>query len=383
MKTTLVLGFATVLSVFFAAIAEGVLVLGKKPNAIQEKNGFALKLSFFTIWFFIAFSNIGVDYNNYIKTIELVHDFSNLFTYSSVEPGLGLWFTIAWRIMPNPHWVLFTIKTIPILIYYHYSCKYREKVNLIYVVLAYCAILYVQSFYLLSIQLAAAFEVMAVFYFLEKKPFRTIICFVIGVSLHYSAVILVIPFLSFVYVTTSTKLRTYSKLRVAFLITAYCGVIAFSTLLINYLVSSVSILQKYAMYTGSSAKGFSLYQTFLYIPAIYAIVVILKNRCTNRVDIFALMSILAGFVVGQMALVYPILDRMYFYFALNFIFFIPFYLYKMKTREITKPVISYRSTKMLLILYYGIRIYLNYRDYLGMFNPSQMYEYRFFFPTLW
>ena len=379
MKTSFVLGIVTLFSTLFAAIADGKLVFGKKKYIVSN---FALFMSFFILWFFIVFTNIGVDYNNYIDIVELVHEPSVLFTYSSVEPGLGLWSLLMWRIFPNPHWVLFTMKTFPLFVYYHYARKYKESLDLSYVVLAYCAVLYVQSFYLLAIQLSAAFVVWSYFCFLERKNARATLFLLIGISIHYSAAIMVIPFVSYIYATFGMK-KQYHKSRVIFLACVYSVVIIFSTVLVEYAVSSFSILHKYAMYTGKVESIFSFYQFFLYVPAIFIIVILIKNHYICRVSVFAIMAILAGFVIGEMAMAYPILDRMYFHFSIIFIFFVPFYVQQIKLREISRTCISYGSTKAFLFAYYLLRLYIVYRDYLGPLNPAQMFEYRFFFPTSW
>ena len=138
----------------FFAFKSQIEIDEKGEKKIKFRKIFFL-LSFLISWFIISFTNIGSDYENYYYIIDRL-TWSNYNIFSSEEPGMNLVFLIIREIVHNTDVTIFIIKTVTIAIIFYTFYIIKENLKVGYAVLSYLLLVYLSSFYLITISLAAS-----------------------------------------------------------------------------------------------------------------------------------------------------------------------------------------------------------------------------------
>lgn len=128
-----------------------------------------LVLSFLIAWFFLAFTNIGVDYPNY-KYIVQIARWDGIDQIISVEPAFTMLVLFLKRLFNNnPDQVIFALKTMYMIILFLSVYLLRQEMNIGYTILAFMLLLYLPSFYLISMTLAVSICILAISILIKKQ----------------------------------------------------------------------------------------------------------------------------------------------------------------------------------------------------------------------
>ena len=362
-----------ILSTFFAFKSQIYETDKNGEKCIKFKVG-CLIVSFLIPWFVMAFTNIGSDYNNYYDIIDKL-TWQNFDKFFAEEAGMNLVFLILKIITNNVHVTIFLIKTVSISLIFMSLYLIKDHIKIGYAVLSYLLLIYLPSFYLLTIALSQAITFFAVVLRVYKgKKFLPIILIVLAAQFHNSAYMFLFMYLSCELIMKSNQ----SKLRKVF-ITIGCVIIGISAgYIYNYFLTSVSGFH-YTHYKVDSYSGTGLMFWVYYIPLLYIYYlsnIYNKNKTINNlIYIYILFSAL----IHTMGYKFIVIGRMEYYILPLYSIFLPDVMQKM---SLEKKDGDGKTTITILEFYF--LIYILFRGYL-VFIERTTHEYavglyRFFNP---
>lgn len=333
-------------------------------------------LSLLTAWFFIAFTDIGADYYNYYK-IAREETWQSFATKYSVEPGFGLLCLILKLFVgEQAHVVVFLLKTITIGLVFGAIYLTRKKIIVGYAVTAYMGMVYLPSFYLISIALALGILLVAMAYYINKhKCILTFILTLLAAQIHDSVYIF-LPILIALFIMD--KVDGASKPVQLFLTVGYIALVFMAGTIYSIAQSTISGFH-YNRYGGNSFSGTGLMIPVLYVP-LFVIIYYMKKRYVltkiqeNRLFVFAVSSLFFNVLSYR----FSVIERMEFLLVSLYILFIPEVLFS--SRVICQGnKIRYKTlTGVLYISYLLFRAYLRFVERTTL--ASGLYYYQFFFP---
>jgi hypothetical protein len=326
-------------------------------------------------WLFIAFTKIGVDYNNYYYIIRQ-ESWSTFTSIWSVESGFGLLCVVIKQIVGgNADQVIFILKTLTILFTFLAIYSVRNKIIVGYAVFAYMTLAYLPSFYLLSLAIAMSVVFMAMAYFMNRhKYIIPIILLIIAGQLHNAVYIFIPVFLALYFLERSKRASNLVK---TLLFISYIAVGFFSGQIYSIAQRSIAGFH-YNNYATNTFSGSGIMIIILYAPLAFLIYMMLKYDLTesqkNRIFIFSLSSLLFNVLSYR----FIVIERMEFLLLSLYVLFIPEVLYSSGIIKHGVKVRYKSFTWIVFALYMLFRAYLVFSERTTM--VSGMGEYEFFFP---
>lgn len=335
--STVLLYFVIVfLSVFFAFKSQKkILVKTTDDNSgrtiYKSKIKFRKKyffLSFFVLWFFSAFNFSGKDKTTYLEIFNNVN-FLTLFTLDQ-EFGFQLLNLIVKMFIPNGYVMLFVISTVTLLLIYATLYFYRDKIKIEYSVLAYAALFYFQSFNLMRIYLAAAILLFGTRYLLKKRTAAYLLVILIAASMHYSALIMILPYCLFL-IYRKSKLTTTAKMVILFVFA--CALIAGYIIMIP-IIPKLNLISRYDyVFDSIQFNGFGfaqiLYHGIILLMFAYCRRYLKKDAIADLGIVFTMVS----FTLGMISYTTDVFGRILYLFLLPYVLFIPYMLRKIQTNQ--------------------------------------------------
>ena len=227
-------------------------------------------LSFVTSWFFYAFNDVGNDYEEYCFVFDMV-DFS---TYNSlwIEPGYALLNAFIKLFTPNSVIGIAIIKTIISVLVFIVIYDFRKHIDISVSVLAYMSLMYLDSFCMIRIHLAAAIILFALDIYINRDwTILPLVMYFVACTIHYSAVTL-LPVIAAYVACNKSVFNT--KLIVVFAV----GLIVlnnFAIPLMESILASISFLMKYnEKYGEITMQGSGLMQYVYHLPVVLLLAVL-------------------------------------------------------------------------------------------------------------
>lgn len=316
---------------------------------------FRYVISLLVPWFVIAFTNVGSDYVSYSNIINRL-TWSNYSSFFDEEPVMNIVFIMLKTIASgNADIVIFLIKSITIVLVFLSFYFLKDDIKIGYSVLAYLLLLYLPSFYLITISLACAVSFLGLSIFVKtNRRIVPIVLVLFAAQLHNSAYIFLPVFLACIY----HKLFVGGNLRRLVFSIAYIIVGALAGIIYGYFVNNVSGFH-YLNYGTNTFSGSGIMVLIKYVPLFYLTYRIHAENEVENIDGWLYVFVISSCLFNVLSYKFRVLDRMEFYLLPIFSVFIPAYF---RTTNYDRPDAARKSiiTKRGLF----IILYLLFRGYL-------------------
>ena len=333
-------------------------------------------ISFIIHWLPLSFTDIGADYNNYYN---IINGIGWWYSQYSIEPGFQFLSALFNSISGSPHISIFLFKTLTIILFYYGFYLLKRRINIWIGILAFNALIYLQGFYLISMQLAISLLFISSIYLIEQKTKKSIIYLLLACSVHYSSFLLVPIYFLIAYFNHYKK--KISKFSIFMIIVILCATLSLYTLVYDFAISNIGVFTGYAAYDiMNQSKGSGLAQYLFFIPIAYFIIVAYKNsKQYNSIFLnsfvtfgaFSLFFALLGYKI-------EVLMRLNMSFFALYGCYVPFVIFK---RRYLKTTFCF-SEMSIWIVYLVFRGYIQLNGYFSYDSLSQLNEYSFYNPFI-
>ena len=316
---------------FFIVLAFTLLFAYLSQSKGEVKNNGEIKKKFrylpFIIsgiipWYYLAFTNIGVDYPNYYQIIKEI-DMTNYNDLFFVESGFAL-FSAVLKIVFNGNIdaVLFIFKSFSIVLSFISIYILRDKLNVCYSVFVYMLLLYLPSFYLISQAMGAALVLSSVaFYYKTNKIAVPLVLLIAGGFIHNS-VFIFIPVAALSYYITITKL---TRAKVFFIMVGSIILVVTASSLYSYAISNISGFH-YVNYGDNSFEGSGLFFFVKYLPLFYIAKIVIEYESDMKNKVFIFVFVVASALFNMLSYKFRVIERMEFLLLGNYIFLLPIFI---------------------------------------------------------
>ena len=331
--------------------------------------------AFIVPWFFIAFTNVGSDYNSYYYIIGRV-SWSNFASYYSEEPLMNLVF-LGLKIIShgNIDISIFILKTLTIGLVFLAVWICRNELCIGTSILAYTAMFYLPSFYLLSICFASSFVLVAVAIYLFYGKWKTGIAIIVFAGLLHNAAFLFLPVYLACGIVNKNGLPQLKKI---VLVIGYFFAIALAGQLYYFAQKNISGFH-YNQYSPMGFSGSGLMIVIKYLPLFYLVYRFGKMHIEKRISNCFFVFVLTSFLFNVLSYSFPVIERMEIYLDGIYILCFPFILantrvlYPTPTRKtVTTPLgalcIAYILFRGVLVLIERTSVSSGIGNYI-FFNP--------------
>lgn len=297
-------------------------------------------------WYFLAFTNIGVDYPNYVRIINEI-DMNNYDELFFVESGFAL-FSAVLKIVfdDNIDAVLFVFKSFSIVLPFISIYILRDKLNVCFSVFVYMLLLYLPSFYLISQAMAAAMVLLSIaIYYKTNKTIIPLVILIAGGFIHNSVFIFT-PIAALCYYLTITKL---TRTKVVLIMVGSIILVVAASSLYGYAVSNISGFH-YVNYGENSFEGSGLFFFVKYLPLFYIAKIVSEYESDMNNKIFIFVFVVASAVFNLLSYQFRVIERMEFLLLANYIFFLPIFIKDQKILMLQN--LPYYSRMSIILLAY-------------------------------
>lgn len=320
-------------------------------------------ISFGILVFFICFRyGVGTDYFNYMEhyeyygTVKLI----DIFKYR-MEPGSLLLYKLSYLISKNPITVVMVISFLICLSLYILLTKIEDfiendedaglsLISFLLLFLPFCLNGMRQG-------IAIIFGLISILYFIQKKGKSCILYFLLALSFHSSAILILI------YLILLKFMKNKNTIKYTIIFTLIIGVILLSAPL---LLSNISFLSKYRVYLNSNVSTINKSYIILLILNIPLTVLMITERKKIKEKYNILISLwLSSQILYFFSSFFIFLNRISLYFEVISIILIPT-LFKSNNKE--NRFISKCACCLYLIIYFYIHFYV--------FGSHQIFPYR-------
>lgn len=364
----------------FIIISTFILGCLSQPYKYQNTNNIKRSYfiaSFLVLWFFSAFCNSGEDRVPYEKIFNEV-------TFASLgdlwqEPGFELLNLFVKLFTSNPKAMLAIISTFTLLMVYSTLFYLRKNIHIGYAILSYTTLIYFQSFSLMRINLAGAMIFYATRYLIEKKFIKYFIWIILASTIHYSGIIMFLPFLAYLLLL---KVKVNYGFIVKKIVLIYI-LIAIIVLVImsSNILSKINILDRYASYFENiKFTGIGILQIFYFLP-VCIILNFIKKQCKDQnLNCIFVSFTYSAFFIGILSYIITMIGRAYVFFLPVYLFMIP---YSIVNRKRMQNIVFNKFQLNSFFCLGGVTLYLLIRFlfYMGQYaylDGISIYQFHFF-----
>lgn len=326
-------------------------------------------------WVFLAFTNIGVDYNSYY----MIAYRSSWETYNkiiSVEPGFALLCaTLKSIVGSNPDAVIFIMKSLQILLTFISIYMLKEKIDVGYAVFAFMTLVYLPSFYLISIVLAGSVVLFAMSLMIKRDKYLIPLLIIILAAQLHNAVYLFLP--SYIAIWILNKNKNLSRIYRVLILVGYIGVSFFASQLFAYFQNNIAGFH-YSNYELSSTGGSGLMVMVMYAPLAYLVFRMSQyDIATNTLNEIYVLSI-TSFLFNILSYQFRVIERMELIIAPLYVLLLPEVLFDSGVIKREGPRKNKTIVHIIYIAYMVFRAYLVFTSRTTV--QSGMSQYHFFMP---
>ena len=321
METKLLYFVVFFVSLFFAYLAQSRNVYLRDGHIVRKFRIIPYLISMTVPWYMLAFTDIGVDYPNYVQIINYI-DINNYNEIFSVESGFALVSAILKTVFDgNIDAVLFVFKSFSIVVSFIAIYIVRNRLNVFVSVLAYMLLLFLPSFYLISQAMAAAIVLLSLsIYYRRNKLLAPLLLLIFGGFIHNS-IFIFIPVAFLGYFLSTTKL---TKGKVAIVILLSITAVIFASSIYGYVLANVPGFH-YGNYGDNSFEGSGLFFLVKYLPLFYIGYIVWQYGINKENKAFIFVFIVASAVFNLLSYQFRVIERMEFLLLANYILFLPMF----------------------------------------------------------
>lgn len=348
-----------------------------QKNVVKKFRKTPFILSGLIAWFFLAFTNIGVDYPNYYYIIEQ-ESWGTFGSIATVEPGFGLLCVVIKQLIsPDADVVILILKTIIIVLMFFSFYSLREKIVLGYAVAAFMLLAYLPSFYLISMMLATAIIYFCIACYIKNdKILLPLLLTILAAQIHNSAYLFLIVLIALFMLERIAQLTTLTK---AGIVAAYSIAIIFSGKIYSFAGKVINGFH-YSHYGNNDFSGSGLMVVVLYAPLALILYEIYKYNISSKQKNYLFVFVLSSLLFNILSYRFKVIERMEFYFLPLYILFIPNVLLDTNIIKFNRNN-RYKSLVWIIyICYLLLRGFLVFKERTSI--GSGMSEYSFFNPFL-
>ena len=315
-------------------------------------------ISFFVLWFTSAFADCGTDREAYALIFENV-SWADLIS-GWQEPGFIL-FNMFFRIFgSNPRIIYVAISTATLGLLFLTWRRLRNDILVVYGVLAYTTLSFVQSLSLMRIYLASAILFSGIEYLRKRKYGFYIIIIGIATLIHYSSLLILIPYL-ILFLLENHKYKQY--VHIISVVVGLC-LIFLIVFFASPLFQNIPIFARFQSYIDNiSFSGIGLMQ-FVYNLPICGIAYLGYKYETNIDDkriIVAYTS--SAFLLSMLSYGVPVLGRALSLFTVLYLFVVPRCMTLLKDHLSGTNRYLYTIIKVLCFIYFIMRFSIYIGEY--------------------
>lgn len=336
-----------------------------------------LILAFLTHWFFCAFTNIGVDYHQYVRIIE---DDCIWRFLRGEEIGFNGLSYILFKLTSNADVCIFIFKTMALLIFYYGFYLLRNHVQLWLSILAFNVQSYLAGFNIIAMQIAISLVFLSsVLVLVYKSKYLPILLSLIATTFHASCIVMVACFVFILVIN-------YKKKSIGMPMFVMLGLLVIVILLqarslLTYSISNFDSLNNYERYLEvEESEGSGLFKFFLYAYFLLIIIPIINSKMDSYIKnsilvfyglcfVFAIM----GYIIG--------LTRLNNYNVTLLYTSIPYIFYEYEIRNIKlKSLFDFKIEKLIFVLYLFFVGFSSLRNASSPMHTNMLYDYTLFNP---
>lgn len=329
----------------------------EKDGRIKVRRIF-LYTSFIIHWIFLVFTNIGVDYNNYIRIIKNV-SLENLFSESEVVFS-GLCLALK-NLFESPDVVVFFLKTITLVLFYIAFMEIAQEANIGLCMIAFNAFVYLQGYFILGMQIAIACLLLSTIYLKQDREKKALLLLILACGLHSSS-ILFIP-LYVMYFVINLRKKKMSISFVVLISVSYVLAYLFIGLIMNWGLDHIPQLAQYRIYNMvSDYKGIGLVQILYFIPLLYFVYLINNNSNSVNLKNLSIVFVFTAFLFAMIGYKIEVFSRINKSFLMIYAYLIPNFFFERKYNNqqsvkngAVRFIFNYRSDLFFWMVYIIIR----------------------------
>lgn len=340
-----------------------------------------LFFSFMIHWFFLVFTDIGVDYQNYTRIIDRVTLYNFL---SDSEVGFSALCLLLKSLFHSPDIVIFFLKTITLILFYFGFNKVKGKVELGVTVLCYNAFLYLQGLYIFGMQINIALLFLSVIYILNQENIKSIVFLILASSMHSTGLFFIPIYILFFWFNRRNK--QMSKVKIGFIVLIYLAGYVSLGMIYDYAIHNIPQLQQYKAYGEiMNYSGTGIMQFVFFVPVLYFVHLINKNCTDGRYKNFTTIVALTAFLFAMIGYRFQVFARINKNFFMLYGLLIPMLLFMRKSpknnlKEHSSFYLTYMSDMFIWIFYLLFRGFDVFIDCMNVNSTSGLREYDFFWP---
>ena len=354
-----------VLSVFFSTTFAYIYIRNIDGNRLLGR--ISICMSFFSIWWVIAFATCGADYSSYERIFKSSLD-PTYWNVSRIEKGYIALNAVV-RLFTEDFCVFHIIwASIMLFMSYRAILDLKKEIDVPLAVLTLGAIYLFQSMSLMRIYFTMAMLLMGFKHYLDGKKIYYLLYIVVGFFFHRSVSVLILPFLF------SIIFKSKRKIWIKILSTVLAFEIFYS--LRFYLSSAMLFDNSFAI---NEYGSFGLANIIYHIPLVLLFHYAYLNQDYDSEKLRQyFIYFLASFLIGTMSYFITIFGRVFVFFAPLYMFFPAYVLRKdINCGNISRgdKYIIYLSKKNGLRTMYVVFVLFRAFMMTGFFYPDRIMPY--------
>lgn len=345
----------------------------KTPDEFPTNNFRFRKLTFIMSlmipWFFLSFTKIGVDYNNYYNIVNRV-DWNHLTIGADVEPLFNLLCVVLKTLAHgNIHAALFLMKSVTVILIGCSIYIMKDRIRVGYAVMAYLLWMYLASFYLLSICLASSLVMLAVAIWRTKDKILPSMALIIFSGLLHNSVFILLP----AFILCIIFKKSYGKIASTIIIVSFIIATVMASSIYNFVATNFTGFH-YTNYVGGQTTGSGIMILFRCIPVLYfwaAQINKVSDKLLVRNTLIFTLSSCMFFIMGYQFIVVGRME-----YDLLFLYTLLFpEMFVLSGGMFKKKASVFQPYQLIALGYYLMRGYIEFTSRTGTFSTINNYEF--------
>lgn len=348
----------------FSGVGESLVLKKRHETIIKDIQLVCLAVSFFLLWFTLAFADCGTDREEYGRIFSNV-SFSDL-TAGWQEPGFII-FNMIFRIFGDePRIIYIAMSTLTLLLLYRTWYVLRGDISIGFAVLAYSTLFFVQSLSPMRIHMASAILFSGINFLRDKKYLNYALVILLATLIHYSSLLMFFPLIVIVL------LENHKYKQYVHVVGIIVGLIVIGICIISgaSILQNITIFARFQRYLESVSFQHIGIMQFAYNLPICALVFF----SIQYVDIQEkrIMVAYAGsaFLMGILSYGIPVFGRTSALFSILYMFIIPKCMKSIKMR-LWGIKNRGKAVYLLLCLFWMIYFLFRFTIYLGEYGDLE------------
>lgn len=296
---------------------------------------------------------VGADTPSYLNHFVNTQNIT-LLNNATIEPGFQILAYVSSLLFSNGHMSIILLSALMIFMVSTTIWNNRSIINVGFSLLIFSSVYYLQSLNLMRMYFAATIVFWASKYFFENRIKRFAVYIAIAVSLHFSSIVVMIPFGTY-YLYNKNKNYAY-----AFIVAIIIATIGASATIGSY----VSSYERYAGHIDSNSSSGSLGIMLLldYLPCLLIFLLRSKYKIDSKETTLFVCYTISAYSIRLSAYFITMAGRLSAHMLLLSCFLLPFMLNKVKQEC---PQYS-NMLNVVTIMWVCLKIHLYMRGYLSI-----------------